>query len=215
MFATPLTPLPAMRVKSGAPTGAKDGAAAARGRRRPARRRAAESPARLSERRPHPAGQDEAGAEAGDEKQRRDRESSEHDGSRYVDAACAAVGGFRDRDRQDTVFQIGRHALDVDRLGQHEGARKAAVSAFDAMKLLAGDLAAGDRGARPANRRCGTLRRGCRSDRGTAREVPRSGRTRRRSRRGRPAASSQARRCRRAGRSARGARADRAADPTA
>ena len=48
-------------------------------------------------------------------------------------------------------FRSARDPVDVDRLGQREGARKAAVAAFDAVILLAGDVAAGDRGPRPAD----------------------------------------------------------------
>ena len=47
------------------------------------------------------------------------------------------------RDRQQAFLEIGGDALDVDRLGQHERAREAAVAALDAVVLLARHLAAG------------------------------------------------------------------------
>ena len=48
-----------------------------------------------------------------------------------------AVAGLGNRHRQNAILQIGGHASDVDRFGQREGAREAAVAALDAMKLLA------------------------------------------------------------------------------
>ena len=62
--------------------------------------------------------------------------------SRDVDRGAAAAR-LRHRDGEQSILQIGRDAVDVDRLGQHERAREAAVSAFDAMILLARHLAAG------------------------------------------------------------------------
>src|SRR5262245_30224387 len=134
MFATPLTACAATRVKSGPPaaTGAValDGAAgrsagaacgaaisrvapweSAAVRIRPVTTRPATNPATMKV------------------TGRRRRLSISGD----VDPARAVVGGLRDRHREHAVLQIGRDALDVDRLGQREGARETPVAALDAM----------------------------------------------------------------------------------
>src|SRR6266850_2705086 len=67
--------------------------------------------------------------------------------SRNVDAACASLVRLWNRHAEDAVFQIRGDAVDVDRLRQREGALEAAVSAFDAMELLARKVASGSGGA--------------------------------------------------------------------
>ena len=106
--------------------------------------------------------------------------------------SASSPSGVRPSDRPTRV--------DVDRFGQRERAREAAVAALDPVILLA-------RACRPAARRrarrgsgCGIRRPESRCAGETAPEVRPSARTRARSRRGRPAASSQARRRRPAGR---------------
>src|SRR5438552_3522512 len=61
---------------------------------------------------------------------------------RHVDLARGPVAGFRDRDGEDAVLEIRGDPVDVNRLGQREGAREMAVSAFDAVVLLARDVVA-------------------------------------------------------------------------
>ena len=62
--------------------------------------------------------------------------------SRHVHPPRAAAARLWNRDREQPVLEVGGDRLDVDRLGQHERPREAAVAALDAMVLLAGHLAA-------------------------------------------------------------------------
>src|SRR5688572_7815230 len=62
--------------------------------------------------------------------------------ARDVDSPRAAAAGFRQRQREESLDEIGRHAFDIDRFGEDEGARETPVAALDAMVLLAGDLSA-------------------------------------------------------------------------
>jgi hypothetical protein len=59
-----------------------------------------------------------------------------------VDASRAAAAGLRQRQREESLGEVGCHALDVDGFGEDEGAREAAVAALDPMILLAGHLSA-------------------------------------------------------------------------
>src|SRR5437773_2118825 len=68
------------------------------------------------------------------------------------DPARGTIAGFGYRDREHAVLQVRGHAIDVDRLRQREGAREAAVSALDAVELLARNLAPRSGGARAADR---------------------------------------------------------------
>jgi hypothetical protein len=69
----------------------------------------------------------------------------------HIDPSQLAIAGLGNRHRQDPVLQIGRHMVDIDRFGQSKRPGKSAVSALDAMKLLARDVAARHGGASPAN----------------------------------------------------------------
>ena len=69
---------------------------------------------------------------------------------------------LRDRDGQDAVLEIGGDRVDVDRFGQREGAREAAVAALDAVVLLARHVAVRVADARAADDDAAYLRRGCR-----------------------------------------------------
>jgi elongation factor P len=71
---------------------------------------------------------------------------------RDVHPVNAAAGGFRDRDREKTLFEIRRDPFHVDGFRQCEGTREPAVPALDAMVLLAGHfVSGGPAGARTAN----------------------------------------------------------------
>src|SRR6267378_2193362 len=62
---------------------------------------------------------------------------------RDVDATDASLVRLWNRHGEDAVLEIGGDAFDVDRLRQRERALEAAVSAFDAMELLARNIASG------------------------------------------------------------------------
>src|SRR5207247_9978793 len=53
-------------------------------------------------------------------------------GSAHGDATRAPIGGLRQDHGEHAVFEIGLHRLDVNRLGQREAAREAAVAEVDA-----------------------------------------------------------------------------------
>ena len=59
---------------------------------------------------------------------------------RDIDATSAAAASLRDREREEAVFQVGRHLLDVNRLRQDERARERAVSTLDPVVLFARNL---------------------------------------------------------------------------
>src|SRR6185503_10177551 len=58
-----------------------------------------------------------------------------------VDSPRAAARGLGNRDRENAVFEIGSHRVDIDRFRKREGAREMAMAALDAMKLLGRDVA--------------------------------------------------------------------------
>src|SRR3954470_17575977 len=153
MFATPLTAWPAMRVKSGPPpayaiapgAGGFDAARCSTGRTgasaaresaavciRPVTTRPATNPATTKTK---------------DRVSRRIMSSASGD----VDAPRAAVARLGYRDGENAVLQIGADRVDGNRLGQREGAGEAAMSAFDAVILLARNVAAGRGRARAAD----------------------------------------------------------------
>src|SRR5689334_15611588 len=68
-----------------------------------------------------------------------------------VDSPRPSIADLGHRHGQDAVFEIGGDRADVNRLGQREGAREAAVAALHAMVLLARDLLARTRRARAAD----------------------------------------------------------------
>src|SRR5262245_58539297 len=59
-----------------------------------------------------------------------------------LDAVGAAAASLRNRDREQSILELGRHMLRIGRFGQDEGSREASVSALDAVILLAGYRAA-------------------------------------------------------------------------
>jgi len=57
-----------------------------------------------------------------------------------VDAARAATTGFGNGNREESIFQLGAHAVHVNLFGQDEGTRETPMTALDAVELLARGL---------------------------------------------------------------------------